>query len=189
LVGVFGNASLAPCAQRICNVENVTYEIAMKKVVFIAVALILLSSCTALNILQPGTQQNDEALAPPIVFSSASAERAVNEYRQKHGLTPVRTDPAVVLVAQEQSNAMAKQHRLEHDAAGDFGARTKIIRGAKSAAENIAYGRSDFHRTLQQWINSPGHNKNLLMRSGRRMGVGVASSSKGVPYWTFVITD
>ena len=161
----------------------------MKKVVFIAGAVLLLSSCTALNGLATGTQQSDETSGPPIAFSSASAERAVNEYRQKHGLTPVRTDPTVVQVAQEQSDAMAKQHRLEHDAAGDFGARTKVIRGAKSAAENIAYGRSDFQRTLQQWINSPGHNKNLLMRSGKRMGVGVASSSKGVPYWTFIITD
>ena len=163
----------------------------MKKSGFIAGALILLllSSCTALNGLATGTQQSDDTLGPPVAFSSASAERAVNEYRQKHGLTPVRTDPMVVQVAQEQSDAMAKQHRLEHDAAGDFGTRTKVIRGAKSAAENIAYGRSDFQRTLQQWINSPGHNKNLLMRSGKRMGVGVASSSKGVPYWTFVITD
>lgn len=161
----------------------------MQKYTFIAGALVLLSSCTALNGPLPGMQESDGALGPPIAFSSASDERAVNEYRQVHGLTPVRTDPAVVQVAQEQSDAMAKQHRLEHDAAGDFGARTKVIRGAKSAAENIAYGRLDFQRTLQQWINSPGHNKNLLMRSGKRMGVGVASSSKGVPYWTFVITD
>jgi uncharacterized protein YkwD len=156
--------------------------------VFIALTLVLLQSCAGIGSLLPGAQESGE-LGPPIAFSSASAERAINEYRQSHGLTTVRTDPAVVQVAQEQSDAMAKQNRMDHDAAGDFGMRTKAIRGVKSAAENIAYGHSDFPRTLKQWINSYGHNKNLLMKNGTRMGVAVASSAKGMPYWTFVIVE
>ncbi len=155
------------------------------KYAFIALTLVLLQSCAG---VLPGTQESGE-LGAPIAFSSASAERAVNDYRQSHGLGPVRTDPAVVQVAQQQSDAMARQNRMDHDAAGDFGARTKSIRGIKSAAENIAYGHSDFQRTLKQWINSYGHNKNLLMKNGTRMGVAVAASAKGVPYWTFVIVE
>lgn len=156
--------------------------------VFIALTLVVLQSCAGIGSLLPGTQESGD-LGPPIAFSSASAERAVNEYRQSQGLGPVRTDPAVVQVAQQQSDAMAKQSRMDHDAAGDFGARTKAVRGVKSAAENIAYGHSDFSRTLKQWINSYSHNKNLLLKNGTRMGVAVASSAKGVPYWTFVIVE
>ena len=156
------------------------------KYVLVALSLVFLQSCAG---ILPGTQEKGGELGAPIVFSSASAERAVNEYRQSHGLGPVRTDPAVVQVAQQQSDAMARQSRMDHDAAGDFSARTRSVRGVKSAAENIAYGHSDFQRTLKQWINSYSHNKNLLMRNGTRMGVAVASSAKGVPYWTFVIVE
>lgn len=155
------------------------------KSVVVAMTLVLLQSCAG---ILPGPQESGE-LGAPIVFSSASAERAVNEYRQSQGLGPLRTDPAVVQIAQQQSDAMARQSRMDHDAAGDFSARTRSVRGVKSAAENIAYGHSDFPRTLKQWINSYSHNKNLLMKNGTRMGVAVASSAKGVPYWTFVVVE
>ena len=152
------------------------------------VALAVLPACAGLTGAAGGPETTG-ALGAPIVFSSTDAERAVNDHRRANGLGSVRTDPSVVRVAQEQSDAMARQSRMDHDAAGDFGVRTKSIRGVKSAAENIAYGHSDFPRTLTQWVHSPGHNRNLLMRNGTRMGVAVATSAKGVPYWTFVIVE
>ena len=60
--------------------------------------------------------------------------------------------------------------------------------GAGRAAENIAYGYDSFPKTLDQWINSSGHRRNLLLRNASRVGVAsVKSSATGRTYWAMVI--
>ena len=60
--------------------------------------------------------------------------------------------------------------------------------GSGHAAENIAYGYDSFTKTLDQWINSSGHRKNLLMQGASRVGVASAkSSTTGRTYWALVI--
>ncbi len=60
--------------------------------------------------------------------------------------------------------------------------------GAGRAAENIAYGYDGFPKTLDQWINSSGHRKNLLLPGATRVGVASVKSAKtGRMYWAMVI--
>ena len=60
--------------------------------------------------------------------------------------------------------------------------------GAGRAAENIAYGYDSFPKTLDQWINSSGHRKNLLLPGATRVGVASVKSAKtGRMYWAMVI--
>jgi hypothetical protein len=56
------------------------------------------------------------------------------------------------------------------------------------AAENIAYGYDSFVKTLDQWIESAGHRKNLLMHGASRVGAASAKSpTTGRTYWAMVI--
>jgi uncharacterized protein YkwD len=54
-------------------------------------------------------------------------------------------------------------------------------------AENIAAGNSTAQATFNQWLNSPGHNANMLGSSFTVIGIGRATGGGqyGV-YWTNV---
>ena len=82
---------------------------------------------------------------------------------------------------------MAAKDQLDHDVLGRFNSRVSPA-GAGRAAENIAYGYDSFPKTLDQWINSSGHRKNLLLPGATRVGVASVKSAKtGRMYWAMVI--
>jgi hypothetical protein len=70
---------------------------------------------------------------------------------------------------------------------GPFGRRIASA-GAGRAAENIAYGYESFEKTLQQWIDSSSHRKNLLLHNASRIGVASAKDASGKrTYWAMEI--
>jgi len=59
---------------------------------------------------------------------------------------------------------------------------------AGRAAENIAYGYDSFEKTLDQWITSTEHRKNLLLPKASRVGVASAQSATSHrTYWAMEI--
>lgn len=111
----------------------------------------------------------------------------VSSFRVQHREGRVTSDATLTRLAREQAEAMAAKDILDHDAAGDFNRRIAPT-GAGNAAENIAYGNTTFDKTLDQWIRSPSHRKNLLLRNATRFGVANAKSQKtGRTYWAMVI--
>jgi uncharacterized protein YkwD len=118
---------------------------------------------------------------------SASPTELISNYRVSQGLGRVTVDSTLNRIAQTQATAMAARDVLDHDVAGPFGSRMASSRLGR-AAENIAYGHESFTKTLDQWIQSSGHRKNLLMQGASRVGVASAKSSKtGRTYWAMVI--
>ncbi len=81
---------------------------------------------------------------------------------------------------------MAAKDKLDHDVLGPFNSRMAPAKAGR-AAENIAYGYEDFKRTLDQWINSSGHRKNLLLTKASKVGVASARSATNRTYWAMVI--
>ena len=117
----------------------------------------------------------------------ASPAAMISDFRQLHGEGRVTLDATLTRIAHEQAAAMAAKNQLDHDVLGRFNARMSPA-GAGRAAENIAYGYDSFPKTLNQWINSPGHRQNLLLRNASRVGVAsVKSSTNGRTYWAMVI--
>ena len=55
-----------------------------------------------------------------------------------------------------------------------------------SAGENIAYGYRSPDEMMQGWLDSPGHRQNIERESFTAIGVGVATNSSGITYWTQV---
>lgn len=120
--------------------------------------------------------------SPP--FNPASM---ISDFRKQHGEGRVTLDATLTRIAHDQAAAMAAKDQLDHDVLGQFNKRVSPA-GAGRAAENIAFGYDSFPKTLDQWINSSGHRRNLLLRNASRVGVAnVKSSATGRTYWAMVI--
>jgi uncharacterized protein YkwD len=123
--------------------------------------------------------------------TSASAESSpaslISEFRSKQGEGSVVIDATLNRIALDQAKAMAAKDKLDHDVLGSFNSRMAPAKAGR-AAENIAYGHDGFRKTLDQWINSAGHRKNLLLAKASRVGVASArSATSNRTYWAMVI--
>jgi len=123
---------------------------------------------------------------PPLVDVAGDGPAVlISAFRHQHGEDPVVINAALTRIAQEQANAMAMRDLLDHNASAPFSRRIGRS-GLSHAAENIAYGYSDFASTLKQWINSAGHRANLLLHGAKWIGVAHAQNGHRV-YWAMVI--
>jgi len=124
-------------------------------------------------------------------FAQAPATPAemISNYRVQHGEGRVTFDPTLTRLAHEQAAAMASKDVLDHNSAlAPFASRIAVVKYER-AAENIAFGYDNFPKTLDQWIDSPEHRKNLLMHGASKVGVASAKSSTTKrTYWAMVIT-
>jgi hypothetical protein len=127
-------------------------------------------------------------LASPAT-GAESQSQLISDFRLKHGEPRVVRDAMLDRIAQEQARAMAAKDQLSHDVLGPFIRRIAPARAGR-AAENIAYGFDSFEKTLGQWIDSPDHRRNLLLRNASRVGIASARDASGKrTYWAMVIAD
>jgi uncharacterized protein YkwD len=119
----------------------------------------------------------------------------INNHRAQNGLGPLTACISLNRTAQGHSEDMRDNNYFSHtglngsapwdracDACFDLGCGPMTAMG-----ENIAAGNSGAQATFQQWVNSPGHNANMLSNSYTMMGIGRATGGGqyGV-YWTNV---
>ena len=111
----------------------------------------------------------------------------MNQERAKVGAGPVTLHPAVSNAAQGHSNYQAAASTMTHTGAGGTDAGDRIAANGydwQTWGENVASGQPDAASVMQAWMNSAGHRKNILDPRFTDMGVGVAYSASGVPFWT-----
>jgi uncharacterized protein YkwD len=117
----------------------------------------------------------------------AAPAEMISNYRLRHGEARVTPDSTLSRIAREQAAAMASKDVLDHGVLGPFSSRVASSKSER-AAENIAFGYDSFPKTLDQWIDSPEHRKNLLMHGASKVGVASAkSATTGRTYWAMVI--
>ncbi len=87
----------------------------------------------------------------------------LNEYRKQNGLDPVVLDDATIYRAKLQAEYCAEIKDLTHDCPNWF-----PLRWAENALWN---GGSDARGCLEQWIESPAHNENLLLDGATKIGI------------------
>jgi uncharacterized protein YkwD len=123
----------------------------------------------------------------PACAADETAAELISHFRHEHGEGAVTTDSTLNRIALDQARAMAAKNTLDHGVLGSFSARVAPS-GAGRAAENIAYGYETFPKTLQQWINSSEHRKNLLLHNASRVGIASAKDASGKrTYWAMEI--
>ncbi len=112
----------------------------------------------------------------------------LNETRRSHGLPRLRLNKKLSRAARVHARDMVSARYFAHDSRNgssfvDRIRRTGYMRSARRwlVGENLAWGsgsRAEPGQIMQAWMNSPGHRKNILTRSFREIGIGVA---KGAP--------
>jgi hypothetical protein len=108
---------------------------------------------------------------------------SLNGFRASHGLGELRTDGALVALASAHAADMAQRDSLDHNG-------FMTSRGPRGArAENVAYGCKESACVIQQWVNSSGPRKNMLIPSVTRYGLASATSPSGKKYWTLLVGE
>jgi len=129
------------------------------------------------------------ATAAPNVTCTSSTLGAVqsriltetNAARRSAGAAPLAANAGMHVVAVDWSVKMAAARTMSHNPNYS----TQIPPGWRAAGENVAYGYAPASVT-RAWLDSPGHRANILNRAYTHIGIGVACSSAGQPYYTQV---
>jgi uncharacterized protein YkwD len=122
----------------------------------------------------------------PNVIGPMKAKHAtlclLNQERRAHGLRPLKLNHKLSVAARRHARSMARRNYFAH---GDFVGRIRAARylsGARSwtVGENIAWGSWDYATPASitdGWMHSPKHKANILSRSFREIGIGVADGA------------
>ncbi|CAM2975483.1 CAP domain-containing protein [Legionella worsleiensis] len=109
----------------------------------------------------------------------------INQYRQLHGLNPLKMDSRIVLEAKRHSADMA-HHKLP------FGHKYfnnridrlhRQIKESNAGAENVAFNYKDAEDVVKNWLRSPGHKRNID-GNYNLTGIGIARDAHGKMYFT-----
>jgi uncharacterized protein YkwD len=111
----------------------------------------------------------------------------VNGYRQRMGRGPVEADFLLTNAAQKFAEYMAMTQSFSHTADGTQPSDRAARQGYQGmfVTENIAQQSNNGNLStsfVNMWINSPGHNANMLRMDVSETGVGVAQGSNGMFY-------
>lgn len=109
----------------------------------------------------------------------------INEYRQKHGLAPLKMDERISKEARHHSLDMAN-HKMPFGH-NYFLKRISVlhtqIKNSGAGAENVAYNYKDGQDVVKNWLTSPGHKRNID-GNYNLTGIGVARDAQGKIYFT-----
>lgn len=116
----------------------------------------------------------------------------LNAVRSRNGLPKLALDPSLTRSAQGHACTMARAGSFTHDGGG--GAKARMKRAGcrtRMSGENIAMGFASGARTMDLWMNSPGHRQIILTRGFTRVGLGVAAPGPGTgggPRWVLDVS-
>ncbi|WP_433296132.1 CAP domain-containing protein [Actinoplanes sp. CA-030573] len=114
--------------------------------------------------------------------------RLTNVQRTAHGCAALRIDDRLITAARAHSSDMIAENFFSHTGSNgsnfvDREAAAGYPRKSASA-ENIAWGYRTPADVVNAWMHSAGHRANILNCASKAVGVGVAYTGGGAPYWT-----
>lgn len=100
----------------------------------------------------------------------------VNEVRRRQGLPPFAPSPLLDRISQEHAEDMLARSYSGHRTPEGLGPSERARADGYRAGigENIVEQRFSAEEALEAWMGSPGHRRNVLDRSCREMGFGLA---------------
>jgi uncharacterized protein YkwD len=120
------------------------------------------------------------------------ARDIINAYRKQNGLKALKLNPELTEAAKAHARDLAKWDRISHYGSDGSNPWDRVKRTgyrARLTAENVGTGQIDFNEVMRGWKDSPGHNKNLLMKDAEHIGVALVQDPKSEfkSFWTLVI--
>lgn len=137
---------------------------------------------------QPENVSKNSPSIPTAVMNSSelAIHHRVNQYRQSQNLPPLVVDPIISAQAKAHSEKMARVGKIGHEGFNDRVQSVSKEIVYRSAAENVGYNVGYAQPeaiAMEDWINSPGHQKNLVGRYDLT-GIGSAKNDRGETYFT-----
>ncbi|MFZ2240668.1 MAG: CAP domain-containing protein [Gordonia amarae] len=117
--------------------------------------------------------------APSTTSLEGSIHSLTNTERTKRNLGKLGTNACLKRYALAQARRQANQNRMFHQQMRPI----LSACGLRYVGENVAAGYPTAQSVMTGWMNSPGHRANILKREFNRLGVGVAYSASGRPYY------
>ncbi|MGI9475172.1 MAG: CAP domain-containing protein [Hyphomicrobiaceae bacterium] len=122
----------------------------------------------------------------------AAARAMINAYRKQNGLKPLTIDAQLTRAAKAHSRDLAKWDRISHYGSDGSNPWDRVRRAgykARLAAENVGTGQATLKEVFAGWKKSPGHNKNLLLKDAKHMGIALVHDGKTEfkTFWTLVL--
>ena len=163
----------------------------IKRVIAAAALTVVPLTASSAALAAPAAPQGAPAAAAavPAQVTSEGAQYAdtvlnkVNELRSSLNLQPVTRYQELDAVAQDWSEQQAAANNMSHRP--DF---TSVYpKGWTTGSENVAWrtaGGDTGALIFDQWLNSPGHYKNMVDPNVNSIGIGFAQTSSGKWYAT-----
>ena len=163
----------------------------IKRVIAAAALTVVPLTASSAALAAPAAPQGAPAAAAavPAQVTSEGAQYAdtvlnkVNELRSGLGLQPVTRYQELDAVAQDWSEQQAAANNMSHRP--DF--TSAYPSGWTTGSENVAWrtaGGDTGAQIFNQWLNSPGHYKNMTDPNVNSIGIGFAQTSDGKWYAT-----
>lgn len=118
-----------------------------------------------------------------IVLTSPAYALDLNSFRAQHKLPALSYSATLAGAAYEHARDLARRGRLDHDG---FKQRIGALVSG-TAAENLSYGCDDQPCAIQQWANSSGHRRNMLLKGITAYDIASARADSGRRYWVMVL--
>ncbi|GAA0444582.1 hypothetical protein Aca07nite_53740 [Actinoplanes capillaceus] len=109
-----------------------------------------------------------------------------NQHRRAAGCEPLSLDRRLIEAANRHAADMARRGYFDHESPRGVMAGSRVTDAGYAWSrygENIARGQDSPYRVVTDWMESPGHRRNILDCRLDQTGVGLALSSGGTPYW------
>lgn len=147
-------------------------------------SLIALRACA---VEQPPTPDPSAVVITPQDPVLAEALRETNVWRAGLGLPALTWDTRAAEAARHHSEDLAAQDSLSHHGSDGSNPKTRMRDAGYPTvwwAENAAAGYPTAKDVVWGWMNSPAHAANVLNPQATDVGIAVAYSADGTPYWT-----
>jgi uncharacterized protein YkwD len=121
-----------------------------------------------------------------------AAASMISQYRQNNGLGGVAVDPQLMKIAEAQSQVMASQNKLDHDAKAPLAQRLNASGyPATLAVENVSAGYHTLAEAFSGWRDSPPHRANMLKNGVTKLGIAAsyAPNTKYKVFWTLILAS
>ncbi|MGI9577248.1 MAG: CAP domain-containing protein [Microthrixaceae bacterium] len=115
------------------------------------------------------------------MLASLNAERAAV------GVAPLAACGSLNQAAQAHSADQAAHNKMSHTGSNGSTPWARMHQAGyyyNAAAENVAAGQRSVTSVMSAWMNSSGHRSNIRNSAYAHVGVGLAYSAGGTPYWT-----
>jgi uncharacterized protein YkwD len=131
-----------------------------------------------------GQPPDTEAQSPSIAQMELATINRINAIRKEHGLEPLKVNAVLIKVARDYSRRMCQENFFSHyDPAGQSAMNRVQSAGVslQIVGENLAKSynaRNPIQTSVEGWMQSPGHRKNILREEYSETGLGIWKQGK-----------